>query len=389
MRVLFVQKMAGIGGSETYYLKLLPHLRKYGVEATFLVVEADPTPNETFVEELRAIGINVERLRVRTAISWKLLRQIALIVEKGRFDVVQSNLIHADVWLAAIKKLFLPRLKVISTKHGYSEQYQVRHGLDPRHLRWDRFSLLTFLAAKEADRIVTISDGLATLLSDGGLAPARKISVIPYGFSFQDAISQAPPGGLRSGNPQIITVGRLVPVKQHGLLIQSMPAIAARFPGMKLVIVGSGPEERKLRALADELGVARNIIWTGFVRNIHDYLRDSDLFVFPSRGEGFGAVTLEAWYNELPVIAFDVPAQNEIITNAIDGFLVKPFAIAQLVESIEQLLEDPELARRMGRSGRATYEARYTLDVMVRNTVDLFRSVAEASVEGTLDPLPA
>jgi glycosyltransferase involved in cell wall biosynthesis len=379
MRVLFVQKMAGIAGAETYYLKLLPVLRNFGVEPSFLVVEAsvDSGRNDPFVEELAASGVRVERLTSNRAASWTLLRRIARFVESGRFDLVQSNLIHADVWLAAIKRVFLPKMKLVSLKHGYSEGYQLQHGFDPEHLRLDRFSVLTRLAATQADRVVAISHGLAKLLSDGGLVPASKLSVIPYGFSFEDAISAIPPGGARTGNPQIVTVGRLVPVKQHGLLIRTLPGLAKRFPQVKLVIIGSGPEEERLRGIAEELGVSEYIEWTGFVRNIHDYLRDSDLFVFPSRAEGFGAVTLEAWYNQLPVIAFDVPAQNEIITDGVDGFLVEPFVAERLEKCIFRLLDNPELRRKVGSTGRVTYETRYTVDAMVGNTVDLYSSVVE------------
>lgn len=388
MRVLFVQKMAGIAGAETYYLKLLPVLRNFGVEPCFLVVEADADSkrNDRFAEEFAASGVGVERLRSNRAASWSLLRRIARFVESGRFDLVQSNLIHADVWLAAIKRIFLPGMKLVSVKHGYSEGYQLRHGFDPAHLRLDRFSMLTRLAATQADRVVAISHGLARLLSDGGLVPASKLSVIPYGFSFEDAISAITPGGARTGNPQIVTVGRLVPVKQHELLIRTLPGLAKRFPQVKLVIIGSGPEEGRLRRIAEELGVSGHIEWTGFVRNIHDYLRDSDLFVFPSRAEGFGAVTLEAWYNHLPVIAFDVPAQNEIIRDGFDGFLVKPFDTDRLGQCILRLLDDPELRRRLGRNGRASYEERYTVDVMVRNTVELYQSMlGEQTKESSSD----
>jgi glycosyltransferase involved in cell wall biosynthesis len=377
MRVLFVQKMAGIAGAETYYLKLLPVLRNFGVEPSFLVVEAraDSGRNDPFVDELAAAGVRVDRLSSGRAASWTLLRQIARFVTSGGFDLVQSNLVHADVWLAAVKRLFLPDMKLVSTKHGYSDVYQSKHGFDPGHIHFDARAVLTRLAASQADRVVAISNGLAKLLRDSRLVPPEKLAVIPYGFSFADAIHELQPGAARKGDPQLITVGRLVAVKQHDLLIRSVPTLVGQFPNARLVIVGSGPEEARLKALAAELGVARYIVWTGFVRNIHDYLRDSDLFVFPSKAEGFGAVTLEALYNELPVIAFDVPAQNEIITPNVDGFLVKPFDTALLQDRILALLRDPELRRRVGRNGRATYESRYTVEAMVTNTLELYRDV--------------
>lgn len=376
MKVLFVQKMAGIAGAETYYLKLLPALKQFGVDPTFLVIEADAVRerNNLFVDDLAAFGVPVERLRMRRPLSWTLLRQIARIVEHGSFNIVQSNLIHADVWLAAVKRLLLPKMKLVSTKHGYSDSYQSRHGLDASHIGFGPMAALTRLAATQADRVVAISNGLATLFRDGRLIPPRKLTVIRYGFSF-DAVIESCPRTARKGDPQLITVGRLVPVKQHDLMIRALPELASRFPNLRLVIIGSGPEEARLKALAQELGVGQHIVWTGFVRNVHDHLRDSDVFVFTSKAEGFGAVALEAWYNRLPIVAFDVPAQNEIITPGHDGFLIRPFDMNRLLECIFALLEDPELRRSIGSNGRATYEARYTVEVMVRNTLDLYRSV--------------
>jgi glycosyltransferase involved in cell wall biosynthesis len=383
MRILFVQKMAGIAGSENYYLKLLPVLHQFGVDPAFLVIEAgaDQRLNDPFVDELEAAGVSVSRLCGPTLTGLGLVREIAGIVQRGSFDLVQSNLLHADVWLAATKRLFLQRMKLVSTKHGFSDSYQSLHGFDPAHLRPGPRTILTRLAAAQADRIVAISNGLAKLFTDGGLIAPDKVSVVPYGFSFADAISEVPSGGVRSGDPQIITVGRLVSVKQHDLLIRAFPTVVKRFPNAKLVIIGGGPEETRLKALAQELGLSSHIVWTGFVRNVHDYLRDSDLFVFPSRAEGFGAVTLEAWFNGLPVIAFDVPAQNEIITHGVDGLLVEPFETNEIAASMIRLIENPLLRRQLGMAGRATYEARYTLEDMVMSTIGIYRSVVGQPAE--------
>lgn len=386
MRVLFVQKMAGIAGSETYYLQLLPVLRQHGVEPTFLVVEepASAARNDVFERELEKAGVTVARMPTGKWGSPALLWRIHRFIASGRFDLVQSNLLHADLWLALVKKLFTPRLKLILLRHGYSDSYQARYGFDPGHVGLDRFALVTRFAAAEADSVVAISNGLGALLTESGLVPRDKLRVIPYGFRFDQAVSELPPGGARHGSPQLVMVGRLVAVKQHALVLRTLPALAERFPGLKLVIVGSGPEEAALRRLAEELGVAERIVWTGFVRNIHDYLRDSDVMVFASRAEGFGAVTLEAWFNRIPVVAFDVAAQNEIITHRRNGLLVPPFDVTALGEALGELLGDEALRRRLGEDGRATFDSDYTLDVMARRTVALYREVAGAGATSAL-----
>jgi glycosyltransferase involved in cell wall biosynthesis len=380
MRILLVQKMAGVAGSETYYLNLLPALVARGVEAAFLIVEEPDKAhlNQAFADRLKQAGVDVIRLPCASSLSPRLLRSIASIIRRGRYDLVQSNLIHADVWLSIVKRLLVPNMRLVSAKHGYSEAYQLKHGFDPRFVPLDRFALTTRFAARSADRVVAISEGLANLLAGSGMVDRRKIAVIPYGFTFAAAESSLSPGKARFGSPQIVTVGRLVPVKQHDLLLRAFAGIVAAFPGAKLVIVGGGPEEARLKELAKSLGLDGSVVWTGYVTNPHDYLRDSDLFVIASAAEGFGAVVLEAWHNELPVVAFDVPALNEIVSSNVDGFLIAPFDEPALQSCIVKLLTDSALARRIGARGRESYQIRYTIDAMTSATLDLYRQLIES-----------
>ena len=290
-----VQKMAGVSGSELYYLNILPALVKRGVEASFLVLERrrDAHLNDGFVRELEEAGVAVIRRNYRGTLSLPLLRRIAAVLRAGDYDLVQSNLIHADVWLAAVKRLFIPDLKLVSAKHGYVEGYQSRHGLDPAMIRPDPMSLATRIAAGQADRVLTISQGLADLFAGSRMVDPRKIQVIPYGFAFDRIKTQAPAGELRFGDPQLVSIGRLVNYKQHDLLIRAFAEIAAGVPSARLVIVGGGPEEEQLRTLVEKLGMGSSVIFAGRSNNAHDYMRDSDLFVFPSSSEGFGAVILK------------------------------------------------------------------------------------------------
>lgn len=372
-----VQKMAGVSGSELYYLNVLPALVKRGVEASFLVMERrqDTRLNDAFAETLGRAGVQVIRRDYRSELSLPLLRRIAKVVRDGRYDLVQSNLIHADVWLAAVKRLLIPGMTLISAKHGYVEGYQSRHGLNPQMIRLDPMSLATRIAARQANRVLTISKGLANLFAGSGMISPDKITVIPYGFTFQEIESQIPAGKLRFGTPQIVSIGRLVAYKQHDLLLRAFTPIAAEHSSARLVIVGGGPADQRLKNLADELGIGGMVVFTGRSGNAHNYLRDSDLFVFPSSSEGFGAVILEAWHHSLPVIAFDVPAPNEVITDGEDGFLVTPFDVGQLTNRMQQLIHAPELRRTMGQQGLKTLRTHYSIDRMTDATLKLYEEV--------------
>lgn len=379
VKVLLIQKMAGIAGSENYFLNLLPRMVTSGIEAHFLCVQkpGDSAMNLVFARTLEEAGVKVHLIDSAASLSFRLIRAIHRLIRTEHYDIVQTNLIHADVWGAIIKRFLMPDMVLVSVKHGYSESYQARHGLDPAHVGLDRFSLLTRWAGRKADRIVTISQGLRQLLTGAGLADAAKCRVIPYGFSFDDAVSSFPAHAVRFGEPQLLIVGRLVEVKQHRLVLDILPELVRRFPRLKLVIVGAGPLEGDLKALAEARGIADSVEWQGFRKNVHDYFRASDVLVLPSAAEGFGLVILEAWHNKIPVLAFDVPAPNEIICDGETGVLVPPFDTAALLDRLSSLLSDPATARAMGERGQAAYRDRYTLDVMHESTLALYREVLE------------
>lgn len=380
MKVLLVQKMAGISGSERYFLSILPALRVRGVNASFLVVQhpGNAHKNKDFVAALEASGVPVHTLDTRLPISPWLIYRLSKFFGRHKFDLVQTNLIHADVWGACVKRFFAPELRLLSVKHGYSESYQTSHGLNPAYLKKDLMSILTIWAGKYADRVISISSALQGFLVNGGLIDADKATTIPYGFDFTKAPSLQPAGQLRFGTPQIVVAGRLVAVKQHHLLIRVLPDLVREFPDLSVVMVGAGSLLDVLNRSTDELGLASHVHWEGFRSNMHDYIRDSDLMVIPSAAEGFGLVVLEAWHHSKPVLAFDVPAINEIVESGSDGELVPPFDTDGLKRALRALLLDPDRLQRMGAAGKHKQSEMYGIVTMVDRTMSVYSDILNA-----------
>ncbi len=381
MKVLLTQKMAGISGSERYFLSFLPELRKRGLDAHFLVVQhpRNRQKNLGFIRELEAYQVPVEVINSRFSISPWLIWKMAQFIKVQGFDLLQTNLIHADVWGACIKSFFIPKLSILSVKHGYSEHYQTLHGLDPKHLKTDLMAVLTRWAGKRADCVISISEALNSFMTKGGLISVEKGLAIPYGFDFSFVASTIEQGGLRFGSPQIVVAGRIVPVKQHHMLLKILPALIKQFPNLAVVMVGTGPLLEHMKRMSDELGITKNVRWEGFRTNMHDYIRDSDLMVIPSAAEGFGLVVLEAWHHAKMVVAFDVPAINEVIDDGVNGILVKPFDESRLLATLTHLFESPADMRRMGNAGKNKQQVQYGVSKMVDLTIDQMKDVITKS----------
>lgn len=377
MKILFLQKMAGVAGSEMYFLNLLPNLVKQQVDAHFLLVQHpdNAAKNKSFIRDLEENDVAVHIINGRSSISPFVIWSIFSLIKEHKFDILQTNLIHADVWGACIKRWFMPGLKIVSTKHGYGETFQQKYGLNPLKLNKDLRYRLTKWAAASSDRIVSISQGLHDFYTGGGMVESEKALVIPYGFNFDDVVERTQSGDLRFGEQQIVIVGRLVSVKQHNLVLSIMPALVARFPFLQLVNVGAGPLEQELKRESEVLGIQQYVRWEGFQNSVHDYVRDSDIMVLPSSAEGFGLVILEAWHHSKAVVAFDVPAPNEIICHGRTGCLVKPFDTNELFEAICNLFSQPHEMQRMGEAGNEVLKAKYSLASMTAKTLGLYEQV--------------
>ena len=161
----------------------------------------------------------------------------------------------------------------------------------------------------------------------------------------------------------VLTVGRLVERKGHDLVIRALTALEEQ--SVRYVIAGTGPEEGRLRRLAEALGVRDRVLFTGHVpdEDLPGLYAACDVFVMPSRAlgardgiEGFGTVFLEAGACAKPVIGGWSGGVSEAVEDGVTGLLVDPHDPEALAEALRRLLRDPELRRRMGEAGRTRAE---------------------------------
>jgi glycosyltransferase involved in cell wall biosynthesis len=124
--------------------------------------------------------------------------------------------------------------------------------------------------------------------------------------------------------------------------------------------------------MAHEIGIADKVFFEGFQMNVHDYIKNSDLVLIPSFAEGFCAVVLEAYQNLTPVMAFDVPALNEIIFNNDTGIIVKKFDIDELAEKIGYIFENPDIAKKLATNGYEKLHSYFTIERMVNQTIEFY-----------------
>ncbi|OLF16834.1 alpha-(1-2)-phosphatidylinositol mannosyltransferase [Actinophytocola xanthii] len=161
--------------------------------------------------------------------------------------------------------------------------------------------------------------------------------------------------------PTAVCVSRLWPRKGQDMLIRALPLIRQRVPDAALLLVGAGPYEERLRAMADQLGVREHVVLTGRVpwEELPAYYAAGDVFAMPCRThgrgldvEGLGIVYLEASATGLPVVAGRSGGAPETVLEDVTGHIVEGRDVGQIADRVATLLADPALAAEMGEAGR-------------------------------------
>ena len=246
-------------------------------------------------------------------------------------------------------------------------------GGDPSFLPVNTFSI------ENADGITAVSEYLVEEAHDG-LGIKKDISVIPN-FVDSNAFSPAPPDAderRRDRRVVIIHVSNFRPVKRVQDLVVAMETVVKKAVDARLILVGDGPERQKVELMVDELGLRRNVLLTGYRRDVLNLLRCSDLLVLCSEIESAPLTLLEGMSSGLPVIATDVGGIPEIVADGRNGFLVPQNSPGALAEKILELDSDKELRLKMGEEARRTVLERFTAEKVVPEYEEIYGRVVSA-----------
>ena len=216
------------------------------------------------------------------------------------------------------------------------------------------------LAYRCATRVAANSPAAAAMLEAEGV-PRAKITVIPNGIDSAAFAPRVPRDDVRT----IITVANLRAEKDHETLIAAAAALAPRYPGLRVQVVGDGYRRAALEALAQARGVADVVEFLGHREDVPALLAAADAYVLPSRSEAFPNGAIEAMAAGLPVIATAVGGLLDLIEDGRTGLLVPASDPEALTVAIKAVIDNPSLGHRLGAAARQAVETRYAFDRMV------------------------
>jgi glycosyltransferase involved in cell wall biosynthesis len=319
---------------------------------------------------IREAGVKVTSFDIRGRWDVLAMRKLTRLLRRQRIDLLHTHLFHADLaGRPAARLAGVPRL--VHTVHVVERRFR------PWQFAYAR------LAAAWCDRVVCVSDSVRRFHALRSGLPDWHYTVIPNGI---DADAYAPDADLRSafrrrwGIPTdevlLAFVGRLDRQKGIDTLLAALSHMGARGRPVSVVIAGDGPKRfivENFIAHGEGGGFTR---WLGLVRDVRSVLAAADIFVMPSRWEGFGLAAAEAMAAGLPVIASDLQPLRELITHRRTGLLVERSSTIALTTAIEELLTDSELRRRLGSAARSMACRRFSIDANVADHERLYVEVA-------------
>jgi glycosyltransferase involved in cell wall biosynthesis len=355
--VLHVQKVAGISGSEAHLLQLLPDLRSRGWDVRFLMLHEDEPGAWEFARELARREVPLDGIQLRADVDPIAFGEVVAYLSRTRPAILHTHLVHADVYGQLAGAIARVPLR-LSTKHGFNEFREGRF-----------FGIADRTVGSLAHVHIAISQGLARYLAETEGFEEESFEIVHYGISARDSVSP-----YAGGDPRLLCVGRLIPIKGHLVLLRALAQARQRVPGVTLDVAGRGPLEPALKAFARELGIQDAVRFLGFVSPVEDAIERAAIVVVPSLGEGFGMVALEAMERARPVIVSAVGGLPEIVSEGETGLVVPSGDAEALADAIVSLAGDLPRAAEMGRAGRERALAEFPPDRSAARIEELYRT---------------
>lgn len=373
MRVLHVNTERTWRGGEQQVLYLMRGLQGAGVEQELLC-----QPDGVLATRAEQCGLAVWRRALRGEVDLASALAIARRIRERGVDLVHMHTSHAHT-LGVLGAALCGRRRpatVVSRRVDFSIHKRRLLDFSRQKYTWG------------VDRIVCVSEMIRRVLVADGLEPAR-LSVVHSGVDlsrFEGVLDRGADYrkefGLPAGAPVIGNVAHCAPHKAQADLVAAAPAVLARCPEARILIVGDGELRPALQAQARQLGVGERVLFPGFRTDVPALLRWFDVFCLPSRQEGLGTSVLDALALRRPVVATTAGGIPEMIESGRHGLLVPPGDPPALAQALVWMLEHPQEAASLGAAGRQRVEAEFTAERTAQATLEEYRRVLAARRAG-------
>lgn len=387
-KVLHMLNYLGNGGSEKYIYSLAKRL--HGKTCEFYIAYSEDGPGRSSFEEL---GIKLLPLRMGSPFDMKAAFQLKKLCKALSIDTVHTHFLREN-FIGAISKVVGNKVRLINTRHMLLDNTK-------------QVALANRIFTKFNYRIIAVSRHVQDSLIKEGIKK-DKIAMIYNGVDpdewndsgeLQAAGKSGDSGeretpeknsfrksmGISDDELVITSVSRFSPEKGHDFIIEVIKYLhenlAGYFPsGIKCryILAADGPVLGEIKEKAREYGLENRIIFPGYIGNVKEMLKASDIFIAHSKSEAFGIAILEAMASGLPVITTNSGGTAEIVNEEHDdGILVDYGNIQKYAEGIALLAGNEQLRRQYAQNGLSVVRKYFSLDKTAVETYNLYVTNAQ------------
>ncbi len=382
-RVAIVTSRLDIGGTERHLTRVLPELKRRGIDITLYLMErGGPLESELLDQGVRLEGPRRSRPEF---LHWpRATLGLARFLRRERPTIVHFFLPRPYVYGSVAAELAGHRRRIMS-----------RRSLTDYRARYPLLGTLERLLHSRTVGLIGNSRAVVDQLA-AEVGSWRKLALIHNGVKIPEAMTASDRArarhSLRIADDAlvIVVVANLVSYKGHGDLIEALALANDHLP-KPWVLLAIGRDEgigARLKEKAKALNVSDNIVWLGEQNAAEQLLCAGDIFVLPSHQEGFSNALLEAMAAGIPAIATAVGGNVDAVVDDESGLLVPPNDSDVLAAAILRLANDPALGRRFAEVARLRAQQQFSLDVCVGRYEKLYRAMNEAMPRPLSEVLP-
>ena len=359
MKILYLINYAGSGGSERYVELLAGYYHNRKAQCGLCYNVDGP-----LVEKMKVLDIPVYQLPMRNPLDLSAAKKLAKIVKDGEYDVIHAQYPREN-YIAILAKLFGCKAKIIFTSHLISEQPPVWRMLNRIFTPHDHAVLTVCTYGKEVlerggvakDKIRIVFNGV-----NAAAAPERDRSVLKeFGIGDEEKV--------------ITILTRFSDEKGVPFLLRSIARLKEQTSvPFRLLLVGTGPDFDRDKALIPELGIGDKVVLTGFRTDTARLLAASDIYLNSSSSEAMSFAILEALGAGLPLVLTHVGGNPELVnTGGICGLLAPYGDEDAYAGAIAKLLEDDALRSRCAAAARAKAGGEFDLYTLLDKLFEIYK----------------
>lgn len=345
-----ITQMKIVGGAEIYAYQIILELARRGWDIRLITMVAD----QNLSVQLQQHGVPVLSLSAKSKTDLGVWTRSGEVWKSNKPEILHTHLYHAGILGRLVgRRVGIPLI--------------LCHQAGPEKSRPLPRTLLDFITSPLVDRYVVPCGAVENVLHHRERIPFRKIDRIPNGIQppSKRYLKSIELRKTFSEPVRLITVGRLVPEKAQGVVLDSINILAMRNLPVNLTIIGDGLLKTELETQINQANLADSVFLLGHQNNPYKWLQQSDMFVLTSLWEGLSLALMEAMAIGLPVIATATGGTPELITHLENGYLIPPNSPEALADAIEFLIHHPDIASYMAENARKHIFENYTISRVV------------------------